>query len=117
MDKEIAQAPEDHLMQADEEAWIAALVERYSVEAPQLLTDEWWMDPPAEVKVDVRYDPGRDVRDPSRPALVNGVRHVIHVPFRGEADLFRFTPSTRDYNPPSAEVRDGEVVLDRKSVV
>lgn len=111
MDKEIAEAPEDHLMQAEEESWVDALLQRYSVDAPQLLTDKWWMDPPAEVKVDVRYDRSRDIRDPSRPALVNGIRHVIHVPFTGEADVFRFTPSTRDYNSPSAIVRHGEVVL------
>lgn len=111
MDAEIAEAPEDHLMQADEDEWVVALVERYSVEAPQLQTDRWWMDPPAEVQVDVRYDRSRDIRDPSRPALINGIRVVVHVPFTGEADLFKFTPSTRNYNPPSAEVRRGEVVL------
>lgn len=36
---------------------------------------------------------------------------VVHVPFTGEADLFKFTPSTRDWNPPSAEVRRGEVLV------
>jgi hypothetical protein len=111
LDAEIARAAEEHLMQVDEDEWVAALVERYHVEAPELQRDQWWMDPPEEVKVDVRGDPGRDIRDPSRPALANGVRVVVHVPFTGEGDLFRFRPSSFNWNPPSADVRDGEVRL------
>jgi hypothetical protein len=110
MDKEIAEAPEDHLLQADEDAWVAALVDRYSIEAPQLQTDQWWQDPPAEIRYDVSGHPGRDIRG-SGPFYVNGIRVVVHVPFTGEKDLFKFTPSTRNWNPPSADVRSGEVLI------
>ncbi len=110
MDKEIAEAPEGHLMQADEDEWIAALVERYSVNAPQLHAEQWWQDPPAEIKYDVSGHPGRDVRG-SGPFYVNGIRVVVHVPFTGEADLFKFTPNTRDWNPPTADVRSSEVLV------
>jgi hypothetical protein len=110
MDKEIAEAPEGHLMQADEDEWVAALVERYSVDAPQLHAEQWWQDPPAEIKYDVSGHPGRDVRG-SGPFYVNGIRVVAHVPFTGEADLFKFTPNTRDWNPPTADVRSGEVLV------
>jgi hypothetical protein len=58
MDKEIASAPEDHLMHVEEEEWVEALVQRYRIEAPQLLRDKWWMDTPAEIKS------GRAVRGP-----------------------------------------------------
>jgi hypothetical protein len=111
MEKEIAEAPEDHLMQADEDEWVAALVERYSVEAPQLQTDQWWQDPPAEIKFDVSGYPGRDIRG-SGPFYVNGIRVVVHVPFTGEPDMFKFTPNTRDWNPPSAAVGKGEVLVE-----
>ena len=97
-------------MQADEDEWVAALVERYSVDAPQLHAEQWWQDPPAEIKYDVSGHPGRDVRG-SGPFYVNGIRVVVHVPFTGEADLFKFTPNTRDWNPPTADVRSGEVLV------
>jgi len=111
MDAEIERAPEEHLLQVDEDEWVAALVERYHVEAPDLRRDQWWMDPPVEIKFDVRGDPARDIRDPSRPALVDGLRVVVHVPFTGEADLFGFTPSSFNWNPPAADVGETEVKL------
>ena len=41
---EIAKAPDDHVLEADEEAWAGALAERYRVEAPTLRRDEMWQD-------------------------------------------------------------------------
>jgi hypothetical protein len=110
MDKEIASAPEDHLMHVDEEEWVEALVQRYRIEAPQLQRDKWYMEAPAEIKLDAR-DLGsmRAIIDYTRPAWINGVRVVVHVPFTGERDLFKFTPSTRTYNPPQATVSGDEV--------
>lgn len=109
LDAEIDKAPEDHLLMADEDEWIDALVQRYWVETPQLRRDDWWMDPPVEVKIDVRGHPSRDIRDPSRPFLINGFRVVVHVPFDGEADVFKFRPSQFGLTWPVAEVRGGEV--------
>lgn len=110
METEIAGAPEDHLMQVDEDEWVAALVERYRIDAPQLLRDQWWMDAPQEIEVDIRYDGARRaISDYSGPAFVDGFRIVVHVPFTGERDLFKFTPSTRNFNPPIATVTGGEV--------
>jgi hypothetical protein len=51
----------------------------------------------------------RAIIDHSRPAWINGVRVVVHVPFTGERDLFKFTPNTRNYNPPQATVSGDEV--------
>ncbi len=110
MDKEIADAPEDQLMHVDEDEWVAALVQRYRIEAPRLRRDDWWVDAPQEIQVDVRYDGAmRAILDYDRPALVNGFRIVVHTPFEGERDIFKFTPSTRNYNPPRATVTGDEV--------
>jgi hypothetical protein len=35
----------------------------------------------------------------------------VHVPFTEEADLFKFTPNTRDWNPPTADVRSSDVLV------
>lgn len=109
---EIEKAPEDHLLQADEDSWVAALVERYQVIAPRLLSDQWSMDKPTEIKIDVSWDHMRAVFDRSRPAYVNGFRVRVHVPFEGEADVFKVTPSTRNFNPPRAVISRGEVLID-----
>jgi hypothetical protein len=112
IEAEVAKAPEDHLLQADEDEWVDALVERYRVDVPELQREQWWMDEPAEITIDVRSDFSRAIIDYSRPALVAGVRVVVHVPFTGEADVFKFRPSAYTLNPPSgAEIRDGEVVV------
>jgi hypothetical protein len=112
MDAEIEAAPEDHLLHADAGEWADALALRYAGRVPALQPESWWMDPPAEIKVDVRYDGFlRAIDDMTRPALVNGFRIVVHVPFEGDAQFFRFTPGSRDFNLPSAVVTDGEVRL------
>jgi hypothetical protein len=108
---EIEKASEDHALHADEDAWVQALASRYSVATPRLRDDQVWMDPPEEVKVDVRYDYGRRaIMDMSRPALVAGTRNVVHIPFEGDADVFKLSPSTGDFNPPQAELHQDELV-------
>ena len=61
LDEEIANGPESHLMQADEDDWIGALVKRYSVEPPVLMRDDWWLDPPEEIEINLR-DYGRPLQ-------------------------------------------------------
>jgi hypothetical protein len=112
MEKEVAAAPEDHLMHVDEDEWVQALVDRYTLEAPRLHRDRWWMDKPEEIRVDVRYDGAmRAIFDYSQPALVNGFRTVVHVPFSGDRDLFKFRPSTFTFDPPVAYVGKDEVKI------
>jgi hypothetical protein len=48
--EEVEQAPEEHLLHVDKEAWIAALVERRRLDPPAL--GESWMDPPVEVQIE-----------------------------------------------------------------
>jgi hypothetical protein len=81
---EINAAPEQHLLQVDEDRWVSALVERWSVEAPELHPDKMWMDRPQEIQVDVRGHPNRAIFDHSRPVLWPGYRVTVHVPFSGD---------------------------------
>lgn len=110
MDSEIDSVPEDHVLHADDDAWVAALVARHSVEAPVLRVDDVWMDPPEEVKVDVGYDYARRALDPGRSFFIAGTRNTVHIPFDGDEGVFRFTPNTRNYNPPRAEVSGKELI-------
>lgn len=88
LEREVQQVPEDHLLHVDEDEWIEALVSRYSVEPPELHADQWEMDEPQEIQVDVSYDHmRRAIIDPSRPVYISGYRVVVHIPFTGEADV------------------------------
>jgi hypothetical protein len=108
--EEIEVAPEDHLLHIDEDEWVAALVDRWSVEAPVLHPEDMWVEPPADIKVDVAHDWMRAVSDRSRPALIAGQRITVHIPFSGEADVFKLKASTFSTNPPYGEVGNGELL-------
>jgi len=109
---EVNKVPEEHLLKVDEDEWVRALVERYSVEAPVLHGDKAWMDKPQEVQVDVSWDHvNRFIEDPSTPTYVPGYRTAAHIPFTGEKDVFLLRPSTWNLNPPRAEVAEDELRL------
>lgn len=108
--EEVEAAPEDHVLHVDEDQWREALVERWRVDAPQLQTDEVWMDPAQEIKVDVSRDWGRAISDPSRPFWYPGYRVTVHVPFSGDSQVFKLRASQFSFNPPRGDARAGELL-------
>ena len=54
------------------------------------------MEEPRPVKIDVSRDPGRHFSDPHSDLARNypGERIVVHVPFKGDADVFKLRPSS-----------------------
>lgn len=84
------------------------LVEKYGLEAPRRLRDQWSTDE-TEMRVDVRYDQRRHVSDRNRPCLVPGQRIEVEVPIHGEADLMYARASTFNFSPPRAEIRGGSL--------
>jgi hypothetical protein len=70
------------------------------------------MDAPQDIKVDVSWDTfGRAIIDPSEPVYVPGHRTVVHLPFVGDKSVFSLKPSSFNFNPPRADVADGELRL------
>jgi hypothetical protein len=110
MRTEIEDTPEQHVLQADEQAWAASLAERYAVRVPVLHPEDWSMGAPQEIKFNVSGWPGRDVRDPSRPFYVPGYRVVVHIPFEGSRELFLLRPSSFTTSVPYAIVQQKEVL-------
>jgi len=92
MVNEIQAAPEEHVLHVDEQAWAAALYERYSVEAPVLDRTGTWMEEPEPVQVDVSGDVSRIIRVHS--AYVPGHTVKVHVPFTGDGGVFDFLPAS-----------------------
>ncbi len=106
---EVDAAPEAHLLTADVEAWVSALVHRYRVESPQLHADQVSLSRPEEIKIDARRDVSRDVRDRSRPVLVDGYRVAIHVPFTGDETVFNLQPSSITGTVPEPSSRSAQI--------
>ena len=109
---EVGATPEEHVLQADDKEWAPALAERYSVTTPELQPGQAWMDTPNDIKVDVSWDTiRRAVIDPSEPAYVPGYRTVAHIPFSGDKSVFSLKPRSFNFNPPRADVANGELRL------
>lgn len=109
---EVERAPEDHVLQADEDAWAEALAERWRLATPALRPDDVWMDEPRDVKVDVSWDHfNRAILDPSQPAYVAGHQTVVHIPFDGDKSIFRMRASQYSLSPPRAAIGEGELRL------
>lgn len=109
MAAEIQAAPPDHVREADAEAWADALAEKYAVQTPVLDRDGIWQEEAKEIKVDVTHDFMRAVTPGSR-ALINGYRVVVHLPFEGEADVFKLQASSYTMNPPQGTIRGQEII-------
>jgi hypothetical protein len=107
---EVEAAPADHVLSVDEDAWAAALAERWAVTCPTLRTDDMWQDEPQEVQVDVRYDQGRAIFDRSRPVMWPGFRVVVHIPFEGDPGVFKLRPNSFTFNPPRAAIGGSDIV-------
>lgn len=86
------------------------LITKHGVTPITILRDQWYADV-KEVKVDVRHDPMRWIDDRGSPALVNGERTEVRIPFEGETELFYAQPNTFSLNPPRAEIVKNEIVL------
>ena len=65
-----------------------------------------------DAQVDVRGDPGRYIRDRSRPFEIPGVRVRYYVAYRGDKQLWEGQASSFTLSPPSASsITDGELVF------
>ncbi|MDO9067166.1 MAG: hypothetical protein Q7W05_01765, partial [Deltaproteobacteria bacterium] len=84
------------------------LVEKYALEAPALLRNQWSADE-TETQIDVRHDQRRYVSDRNRPCLIPGQRIEVEVPIQGETELLYARASTYNFSPPRAEIRGGSL--------
>ena len=107
---EVEAALADHVLSVDEDAWAAALAERWAVTCPTLRTDDMWQEEPQEVQVDVRYDQGRAIFDRSRSVMWPGFRVVVHIPFDGDPGVFKLRPNSFTFNPPRADIAGSDIV-------
>lgn len=105
--------PEESLKQADHQEWAEALAHHFAVAPPALRADDVWMEPVKEITIDVSGDRRRDFSDAysELARAFPGYRIVVHVPFDGEADVFKLRPSQFTTNPPRGRVSGHDVLL------
>jgi hypothetical protein len=103
IDKAIEAYPADALARDSEEELVAHFAERFRVDAP-VITEGAISVAAEEAQIDVSGDRNRDIWDRSRPFYVPGIEVTYYVPFTGDANLFKFAPSTSDFNPPRADI-------------
>jgi hypothetical protein len=109
VEQEVAKMDPDRLLNTDPDALCAYLVEKYSLDLPQIRKDDISVDH-REVSIDVshRFDYGFRGYGPSE---VPGMEYEAHVPFTGDAGLFKTRPNQWSTNVPRGEVREREGIL------
>lgn len=108
LSRDVQETPDEHALQAEENAWADALAERYRVDAPVLHPEQMWQEAPDGVDVDVSHDFARAVI-PGQRAVIRGYRVVIHIPFEGDHGVFNLQASQFTLNPPRARVHEREL--------
>jgi hypothetical protein len=103
--------PPNQLLNASEQDLIDSLVDEYRFNVPVLDEDASYIADSNETRVDARLDPKRMVVDRSRPCPILGNRHVIAVPFNGDAGLFKVRPHIFQSGRPQAEIGVDELRL------
>jgi len=107
---DIEQIPSATLLGASVESLCDHLEDQYRIDPLVLHEDRIEVDT-SEADIDVRHDPDRFIRDRSRPHYIKGLQFVFHVPFSGDAELFKFSPSTILMSPPRGIVGKGELLV------
>jgi hypothetical protein len=107
---EIESAEEGRALNADEDEWVAYLVDRARREPVQLRADERAFDDLGERQVDVRGDPNRLFRDTSVPAWKPGHAVKLRIPFEGDRDLLTCHPNLYGPSTPVAGIENGTIV-------
>jgi hypothetical protein len=99
----------DEFLKASPEDLVDELVNDFLVDIPELHTGQ---DDISVHQREVQRDlPTRHRTFDIGPIHATGTEFIFHVPFDGDANLFRCTASTRSYSPPQATVGEGELIF------
>ena len=110
MQKAIAAMEGNRLLNTSVEDLILYFEDKFQIDTPSLLTDETVVDQ-RETQIDVSRDHNRMIYDRSRPFHIAGTEIEVEIPFTGEAEAFKFQPTTYTLSPPRGEVRGNLLIL------
>ncbi len=89
---EIENLDQNYFLKANEDELKQYFIDKFNIEPPHLLHESIYVDEPSEVDI-------------------NLAKVVIHVPFEGEAELFKWVPSTFSHSLPCAHIGHHELQL------
>ena len=107
---EIDALNEEHVLNTSPEDLCNYFVEKYTFNVPEIDESQIHVDY-GDAKVDISDRFEYFVSDRSRPAHVTGTRLIFYVPFTGNYQLFQCKPSSVNFNPPRAAVKNDELVF------
>lgn len=109
--------PENKLIQTDEETLIAHCVSEHSID-PITLHEDQMIAEPEESQTDVSHDRNRVwPGDSSGPVYVSSLKITYRIPYTGQYELWKITPSTRRSTAPRANLlppradQPGELII------
>lgn len=108
--EEIERYDQNRLLNTSPDDLANYFVSKCEVQAIELKKDSIYVTE-AESKIDVSRDPDRAWTCPTQPFYLNGTNVTFHVPFEGDADLFRMQPSSFTFNPPLGTIADNELLI------
>lgn len=106
----------DEFLQLSPTDILSYLKDEYSLEAPQLDLEAQYALPPKDVNIDVSQDWQRAIFDRSTPTYLQGTQITVIVPFTGDPQLFRYTPTTRGFNPPRATIQGNQLHINVEQI-
>ena len=107
LEEAIADWDENRLLNTSVEDLCEYFVKEYRIDVPILDRDEIIV-AQRETEVDVSRDPSRIIIDRSQPVYVSGTEIEVAVPFTGDSQAFRITPTVYSSSP---RVAMSEMVL------
>jgi hypothetical protein len=90
----------------DSAALVRELFEKVKIRPIEFRWDQIYLDEPMEVDISGRVNPFGETY------TIRGTNVTVHLPFEGDQDLLQVSPTTQNFNPPQAHVRDREVRLE-----
>ena len=108
---EIDSQTEEYILGVDPHKYKEHLIEKYKIGIPEIKDDEIYVDK-SEEKVDVSQDRRRAIFDRNRPVYIKGLKVSYHIPFEGDSRLFKYQTSSFTYNPPRADIKENEIIIE-----
>lgn len=111
LQEQVAALNDELLLRSDESDIVDMLVQKMELVAPTLRPRAEWKQSVEDTKMDVSGDPRRDLfYGQGGPLLVPTHKITIEIPYDGDGDLFRFEPSSFDFNRPCGRLKAGSTL-------
>lgn len=108
--KEIDSYPANQLLNTSMEDLATFFAGKFEIVPVNILDGQIYVDQ-QETKIDVSKDSSRLIIERDQPFYIAGTQITLYVPFEGNPDIFAYSPSTYDYNPPRGYVRGNVLEL------